>query len=153
MAGVRFTVQASGVVTGTAERCVLQIVAAANHRVRVPEFGISFDGVVDTDVPILVQLFRQTDTPTGSESVTPVKMNSSDDETIQTTATKHFDGSDQPTKSPTDPIFSEYVHPQGGYTWQAPFGNEIVVPGGTRLGMVVTAGVSVNCAPRFVCDE
>ncbi len=48
---------------------------------------------------------------------------------------------------------SEHVHPQQGYTWQAPFGRQIAIGGGDRLGVRVTAPVSVNAIVRFAGEE
>jgi hypothetical protein len=64
-------------------------------------------------------------------SLTPVKDNSSDSETIQTTAQHTSTG--EPT--PGTILDSKFVHPQTGYCWQAPFGKEKIVPGGGRLGL------------------
>lgn len=151
MAGIRFTCQTQQFTTGTSELCVLQILAAANHRVKVREFSVSFTGIVNTDAPILCQLLRQSDAGSGGDALTPQKMDPTDDETIQTSALENLDGSAVPTE--TSELISEEVHPQGGYTWQAPFGGEIVVPGSGRLGINVTAAVAVNCVARMVCEE
>jgi hypothetical protein len=47
----------------------------------------------------------------------------------------------------------EEVHPQCGYTWQAPFGGELVIKGGDRLGISVTAGADVNAKARMIFEE
>jgi len=148
MAGIRAVAQTAEVATGTAKKTILQLVAASNHRVLVKEFSVSFDGVDNTAEPILVQLLIQSDAGTMS-SLTPQKLNQGDDETLQTTA--QHTATAEPTG--TTEIMGEQVHPQGGYTWQAPYGGEIVINGGDRLGLVTTAAVDVNAKARFVFEE
>ena len=150
MAGVRFTAAVDGVATGTAKKTILQVTPAANHRVKVSEWGISFNGTTNTDAPIEVELVRQTDAGTMT-SLTLVKVNEDDGETLQTTA-QHTS-----TSEPTEGSVRKrsYIHPQGGMVWQAPFGQEIILTGSTsdRLALVVTAGVSVSCEAYMVCEE
>lgn len=150
MAGIRAVAQTAEVATGTSAKTILQLVAAANHRVVIKEWSVSFDGTSNTGDPIQVKLVRQSDAGTGGDALTPTKMDLDGDETLQTTAQKDVDGG-EPTGSTV--VSAEQVHPQGGYTWQAPFGGDIVVNGGDRLGIVVTAGADVNALARFVFEE
>lgn len=148
MAGVRAVAQTAEIDTGTSKKTLLQIVAATNQRVLVREISVSFDGTSNTAAPILVQVLRQTTAGTMS-ALTLQKMNPDDGETLQTT------GQHTATAEPTgtDEVLGESVHPQGGYTWQAPFGGEIHVPGGGRLGLAVTAGAAVNAKARMIFEE
>jgi hypothetical protein len=150
MAGILFVAQTAEVATTTDKTTVLQIVAAANHRVLVHEISIGFKGTTNTDAPILVQVLRQSDAGTGGDALTLAKADESADETLQSTALKDIDDA-EPTGATA--VMTEEVHPQGGYTWQAPFGRPILVKGGTRLGIAVTAGVTVSCVARMVCEE
>lgn len=143
MAGVRW--KASNSVeqsTGVAKRCLLQVKAPANQRLQIDEVEISFKGVNNIAAPILVTFEIQSDKPTGSDVVTPVKTNQSDGETLQTTAAELFDGSDQPAVVAT--LYRFEVHPQGARSWQAPFGKEIPVKGGQYFGVTVTAEDAVS---------
>ncbi len=148
MSGVGFRAQTAEIATGVAAKTLLQIVAAANHRVIVKEVSISFKGVSPTDAPILARVLRLTTAGTMS-ALTLVKNNSSDDETLQTTGL--HTASVEPTAG--DVLISEEIHPQTGFLWQATFGGEIVVPGGTRLGIDVTAGTSVSAVARIMGEE
>ena len=148
MAGVLATAQTAEISTGTAKKTLLQLIAAANQRVKVKEISVSFKGTSSTAAPILVQVLRQSDAGTVS-SLTPQKMNEADDETLQTTA--GHTATVEPTG--TTEILGEEVHPQGGYTWQAPFGGEVIVKGGARLGIAVTAGADVSAKARVVFEE
>ena len=137
---------------GTSRKTLLQLKAAANQRVHVKEWSVSFDGTSNTAEPIEVEIVRQESDGTMT-AFNPQKMNDSDDETLQTqaqhTATVEPDGS----SAAEDEIMGEHVHPQGGYTWQAPFGGDIVIPGGGWLGLVVTAAAAVDAKARFVFEE
>jgi len=150
MAGVRITAQTVPVPTGVTKKTLLQILAPTNQKVKVREISISFTGISNVGVPILVDVEVQTGAGTGGDVLTLKKMNPDDSETVQTTALSDIDTGDP---SSGDNIIGEHVHPQGGYTWQAPFGGEIIVPGGNRLGIAVTAAASVNAKVRMVCEE
>jgi len=148
MAGIRAVAVTGEVATGTSQKTLLQIVAASNHRVLISEIAISFRGTSNTAEPIEVEIARQTTAGTMS-ALTPEKMNESDQETLQTTA--QHTATVEPTTGNT--VLRENVHPQGGYTWQAPFGGELVVEGGNRLGVMVTAGADVNATTRAIFEE
>lgn len=136
---VKFAVGVNGITTGTSLKTLLQIIAASNHRVTISEISIGFHGTSNTDAPILVQIARQTTAGTVT-SATPVKRTPGDDEALQVTA------SHTATSEPTlgDVLKRWSVHPQTGLVWQAPPGQEIVIPGGGRLGILVTAGASTT---------
>ena len=148
MAGLKAVAQTVEIATGTSKKTLIQLVAAANHRTLVKEFSIAFDGTSNTAAPILVEVARQTTAGTMT-SLTPVKIDADADETLQTTA--QHTATAEPTEG--DVIMRENVHPQGGYTWQAPFGGELVVNGGDRLGIAVTAAATVNAVVRMIFEE
>ncbi len=148
MAAVRGAAVTAEIATGTSAKTILQLVAASNHRVLIGELSLSFKGTSNTASPIKVRVLRQTTAGTMS-ALTPVKMNSGDDETLQTTA--QHTATAEPTAS--DVLLAEEVHPQTGYTWQAPFGRELAIAGGGRLGIEVTAGADVNCIARAIFEE
>lgn len=134
----------SAIQTGTAAKTVLQIIAAANHRLSNVYFNIGFKGVTGTDVPITVDVVKQTTDGTSS-ALTPVKDCDTDDETLQVTARR--DASVEPTT--TDLKWSYAVHPQAGARMIGPF----TIPGGQRLGLRVTAAVDVACIPSAQGEE
>lgn len=126
------------IATGTAAKTLIQIVAAANHRVKILGFHISFDGTSTTPAPIAVRLLRQTTAGTMT-SLTPVKWDDSIGETLQTTA--QHTATAEPTAG--DVLFSANIQ-QSGYEVIYPFGQEPIVGGGDRVGLEVTAGADVN---------
>ena len=149
MAGVKFTVATEEISTGTSQKTMVQIVAAANHRVEIIEWSISFDGTSNTAAPIEFFISRQTTGGT-TTAFTLQKMNEDDGETIQATA--GVNATVEPTTNSVA-LMAEQIHPQGGFTWQAPFGGRIIINGGDRLGFLVLAGASVEARLRIVCEE
>lgn len=151
MAGLKFTLQSSEFTTGTSAKTVLQAEAPTNQNVLVKEISISFKGVVNTDPPILVEVYHQTTAGSGGDALTPAKGNPNDSSAIQSTALENIDGSSSPMDGVC--IMREEVHPQTGFLWQAPFGGEEMIPGGGRLGIKVTATVSRSMTARMKCEE
>lgn len=149
MAGVRWKARTSAIATGTSVKTLLQIIAPTNQALLVEEWSISFAGISNTDAPILVEVLKQTSAGTMTTSASTIVKDPSDAaETLQTTI------ADTATSEPTagNILFSEYVHPQTGYTWPAN-GKPIKVGGGQRLGIRVTAGVSVSALVRVNGEE
>ena len=150
MAALEFTGLVSEVASGTTTLTLVQLVAPANHLVRVLDYTVSFKGTNATAEPIEVQLLRQTTAGT-SAALTLVKNNDSIAETILTTALKTF------TAEPTagDILDVEYVHPQGGSkTFVAPSPDCWIIGGGDRVGIrVVTPGATVKVAVRIRAEE
>lgn len=150
MAGIRFRVS-SGEETlgaGVAET-VLQIVAAANHRIQLTEYTISFKGTSATDTPVRCRIFRQTGAGTSS-AATVVKDDVSTDETLQSTARNAV------TVEPTsdDALIDEFeVHPQTGTKVFLPLGQEIPIPGGGRLGFKLTAAQAQTAVVSIAAVE
>lgn len=150
MAGIKAILQATVGECPVAYQTMLQIKAPTNQRLTVHAISISFEGEVTTDAPILVDIVRQSDAGTGGDAVTPYPIDQAVDETLQATGLEDIDGGD-----PTDvnDVLSEYVHPQGGYTWHAHILEPIVVVGGGRLAICTTAADLNNCVCRFEYEE
>ncbi len=151
MAGLGFTAQTHEDTTGTSAQTVLQIKAPTNQKIKISEWEISFKGIVNTDPPVLVEVYRQSTAGGGGAGLTLVKDNPDDGATIQSTAQEAVVGTTQPMNG--DCLFREEVHPQAGYSWQAPFGKEYLIAGGQRIGIVVTATVARNCVARMRGEE
>lgn len=148
MAGLFFRAVTGEISTGVAAKTLLQLIAAANHRVLLHGFVISFKGIAPTDAPIKVDVLRQTTAGTMS-SLTLVKHNNGDNETLQTTA--QHTATAEPTAG--DVLDSFYVHPQGRREFTAAYRKETPILGGERLGIRVTAGVSVNAIVSADLEE
>lgn len=149
MAGVAFSLATDEISTTTSTKTICQIIAASNHRVLLNEWSISFKGITNSAAPIKVDILRQTTAGTSGSAANVRKGDSTDDETIQTTANQNF--SAEPTAS--DILRSYEIHPQTGFVWQAPYGKELIIPGGSRLGIRVTAGADISCIFTASGDE
>ncbi len=149
MAGlhIKGTTAAIALAAATAET-IIQIVSPANQRVKLKRWGVYFDGASATAVPVLVKLHVQTSAGTMS-ALTPAKWNSDDAETIQTTM--QHTATAEPTTGAA--LEEKLVHPQQGYEIIYPLGDELVLPGGTKLGIVCTAPAIVNVRAEVYCEE
>lgn len=148
MAGVRFVLQTPEFTTPTSKFVALQVKAGANSRLKVSEWSVSLRASSAT-VPPLVQIMQQSTDASAGTGLTPRKVVSSDSETIQATAWYNDEATSQPTDTYEE--FGEEVN--YGYTWQAPYGQEIIVIGGGHLGMCVTSAAALSMKARFVCEE
>jgi hypothetical protein len=129
-------------------KTILQIVAPANHRLKVESWGVFFDGVSTTAEPVQVRLLRQTTAGTMS-ALTPVKLDDSIGETLQTTA--QHTATAEPTAGDVLDILE--VHPQHGYEIFYPLGQEVIVGGGDRLGIECTAPATVSVRGKIRYEE
>lgn len=149
MAGIRVQAVQSGIslTLGTA-MTVVQVVAAANHRVLMHGFELTFNSTDSTKAPQLVQVLVQTTAGTMT-ALTLAKRNSSDSETLQTTA-RHTS-----TADPTDStVLKNYmVSPLGGIVQSFRFDSPIPIVGGTRLGIKVTPTANCTCAVSVDLEE
>ena len=136
------------VASGTSAQTYIQLNAPTNQRVKLKEVGISFAGTVNTNAPVNVQLVIQTTAGTASAG-TPVATDGDVAETIQATTRVTF------TAEPTYAgVLREWnVHPQTGIIVPLPLAKPPVLKGGTRVGLVVTAGVTVNASAYIEWEE
>lgn len=128
----------------TAEASAMALVAATTKTamqltsvtrpVKVTEWSVSFDGATPADLPVFVQVLRQTTTGTGT-AVTPRKRV---DHVSTATTTVRKNCTVEPTAG--DLLESYYVTPNGGlYVMQYPEGGEIIIPAAGRLGITCNA--------------
>ena len=129
-------------------KTVLRIKAAANQRLKLLRWGVTFDGASPTAEPVQVRLLRQSTDGTFT-SVTPVPTDGSLTETPQTTA--GHTATVEPTPGAVIEPFE--VHPQGGLNIIYPFGQEVIVPGGGRLAIDCTAPAVVNVRAFMIFEE
>lgn len=127
------------------KRTIIQLIADSDNPVLVDEIGVSFQGTSFTGTPVLVGIERQTNAGTGGTSRAPVFDPDDINDSI------NVDGLEFPTFNPAagDLLMEELVHPQRGYTWKAPFGRGIKVPGGGRLGVTATSAAVLDAVARM----
>lgn len=136
--------------TATVPKTLLQLVAPANHRVRLLGWGVFFDGTSPTAEPVQVRLLRQTGAGTSVDAAgAVVKRDGSLPETLQTTARITF--SAEPTAG--DVLWAGEIHPQSGYEVMFPWGNEILIGGSGRVGVEVTAPANVSARAFATFEE
>jgi len=148
MAGVRFQVDSGDVAFTAATKTILQIIAAANVRLRIERVTFSFKGISATEVPVACELLRQTTAGTMS-AATPAKVNESDDETLQVTA--QHTATVEPTASTVKA--ANPVHPQISYSFVFPPGRDLYVKGGERLGCRLLSPAQAGTVRVFVEGE
>lgn len=129
---------------------VVQVVAATLHPVKIVGWGISFQGAVVTDLPIIVTLQRQTTAGT-SDVLTPEQWKPTRADSFDTTARDNF--SAEPTKSGFE--HPTRVHPQSGYDIWYPEGKEPEADADNRVGIEVITPAAVNpdCTAYIVFEE
>lgn len=148
MAGILVSAKTAEVaLTAATAKTVLQVTAPTNQRLKVLRWGVFFDGQIAASEPVKVRLLRQTTAGTMS-SLTPVNLGVGS-ETIQSTA--QHTATVEPTEG--DILDIVEVHPQSGFESVFPFGSEILIPGGGRIGIECLAADAVNCAAKIVYEE
>lgn len=132
-------------------KTVYQIIAASNHRIKIKAWGVYFDGATATNVPVVVKLDRQTTAIGGSPTAATLKkIEPGAAETVQTTGAISAGGAEPTT---TDNMKTIEVHPQSSYEEQCPPGDEYIVAGGARLGIVCNAPNVVNVVAWVRIEE
>jgi hypothetical protein len=134
-------------ISAATAKTVIQITAPSNQRVVVKEWGVFFDGIDPLAQPVQVELAKQSTAGTMS-SLTLAKITPGS-ETVQTTAS--HTATAEPTESAV--LDTVEVHPQSGYEKIFPLGEEIIVAGGERLGIVCTAPAAVNVRAKIKFEE
>lgn len=124
-------------------KTILQVVAPTNQRLKVKRWGVFFDSVA-AGAGVLVKLVRQTSAGTMT-SLTPVKLGIAGSETIQSTA--YHTASSEPTTTDTLDIV------EGAIDVFFPAGEELVVVGGARIGIICTADTGVNVVGKIEYEE
>lgn len=128
-------------------KTVLYLAAPSNHRVKVTGFGVFFDGTNTAAAPVVVKVVRCS---AGTfTALTAVPSGHIGSETLQVSG--GCNASAEPTITTTLDII--LVHPQQGYEVKYPMGQELIVPGGERIGIVCTADAAVNVTAKFTFEE
>ena len=126
------------------------LAAPPNQRVKVLGYGFFFDGTSNSNAPVAITLCTPT---TGTyTSNTNGQLNEPElTETIQSTYGVAATG--QPTISASNTYKTITVHPQLGYEYLAPLGQEHIVKGGTTWCASVNAPNSVDIRGYFLFEE
>lgn len=131
-------------------RTVARVKAATNQRVKILGYGIYFDGTSNSGTPVQVQLGRISADGTSPTAITVMPGEQELTETFQTSVATASVGN--------EPTYSNYmktlaVHPQLGYEYLAPLGQEIVLAGGGMWGIVANAPAGVDARGYVLFEE
>jgi len=137
---------------GSVARTLVQLTAATNQRIKIKRFGATFAGTDPTKARIQVFIARQDILlPNSPANITPQKLDPAAQESIQTTAVGTQGGVE--TTVTNQRLLPMGSHPQSGYESVNSFGDEIIVPGGQRIGLVVVAPDAVSGEGYILFEE
>lgn len=156
-------VSAAGVVTEvqtlTGLATMLQVATPATTGIKLLGWGISFKGVVASDLPILCYLLDGDVGMSNAASLTPDGLNSQGKAVASlcvggTGATAISDGSvTEGTITASTIIDPQYVHPQSGYGIWWPQDARPEVAASRFLRARVNAAVDIKCIPWIAWSE
>jgi len=150
MARLKFSLPTAGKIALSAAtaRTILQARTPTNQAVALLGFAVTFDGVVGTNQPVLLEVVRYASNGSMASAGT-YKDDPGRQETIQT------GGFRSATLEPAaDSVIRNYTfHPQTGYERHFDFDEEIIVPGSARIGLRLTAPDAVNVTGQMNFEE
>ncbi len=149
MAATRFAlnIPSTSLSAGVA-KTIAMVTAPTNQRVKLLGVAVSFDGQSTTAQPVQIRIYRATTAGTFT-AATPVPLEKDLSGTIQST------GGTNATVEPTvgDVLRTVTVHPQTGYEVFFPFGQEVMIQGGGRIGVEINAPAAVAARGVMTCEE
>ncbi len=122
--------------------------APNNQRLKILGYGFFFDGTLSSAQPVEIDIRRASAAGSGT-TVTPQPNEGELTETFQ--ASWLIDCTTEPTYTST--LKTITVHPQLGYEYLAPIGQEIIVKGGSILGFQANAPAAVNIRGYVMYEE
>ncbi len=130
---------------------VCRVKAPSNQRVKILGYGVFFDGISNSAQPVQIQIGRISADVASPAALTILPNEEELTETFQTSAV-------QSTSHANEPTYSSYlktlaVHPQLGYEYLSPQGQEVVIKGGGMLGIVINAPATVNARGYVMFEE
>ena len=151
MAGIIYEVSIPSVsLTATSATVVGFVTAPTNQRVKLKAYGFFFDGTTNAATPVEIKLARPT-TGTLTAGGTAIKTEPGLPETVQSVV--GLAASAQPTLTASLVYKTITVHPQLGYEYIAPLGEEEQIAGGTNWVASATAAATVNLRGYFRAEE
>lgn len=152
MAGMRFSLDIPSTALSSATQTTFAFATApTNQRVKVLGYGFYFDGTVNTNQPVEIRLCVPAVVGTLTSGGTAIKEEPGFAETIQTTV--GLAASTQPTLAAATTFKTITVHPQLGYEYLSPLGQEKQLAGGTSLVLTVLAPNSVDIRGYLMLEE
>jgi len=133
----------------TTATTVLGISTATNQRAKVLGYGFYFDGTLNSAQPVQLIIGAFTSGAAFS-STAVVKVEPELTETVQT---KPYQWKSGQTEGTYTAFKTLTVHPQLGYEYLAPLGQEDIVAGGTQFGFQANAPATVNIRGYMKVEE
>jgi len=151
MAAIRATLDIpSKSITASTPTTFAFVTAPTNQRVKILGYGFYFDGTVNTNQPVEIKLARPT-TGTLTAGGTAIKEEPGFAETIQSTV--GLAASSEPTLTASLVYKTITVHPQLGYEYLAPLGQELQLAGGTNWLASINAPNTVDVRGYVMFEE
>jgi hypothetical protein len=143
--------------TGGTGLTVLEIVAPTNQRVKILAYGFYFDGTNNSAVPVQAIIARPTAAGTYT-AILPVPVEGECTEAFQATYNYKNTGTEPtytaPSSGASGNILKTFtVHPQLGYEYLAPLGQEDIIKGGGVLAVQFTAQAGVDVRGYVKVEE
>jgi hypothetical protein len=152
MAGLVCTVNIpSTALVGATPTVVGFISTPTNQRVKILGYGFFFDGIVNTNQPVEIKFARPTSVGTLTTGGTAIVADAGLTETPQSTV--GIAASSQPTLTASLVYKTITVHPQLGYEFLAPLGDEERIAGATHWVVSINAPVAVDVRGYFRFEE
>jgi len=152
MAGLAFDVNIpSKSLSATTPTTVGFLTAPTNQRVKLLGYGFYFDGNSNSAVPIEIKLARPTALGTLTSGGTPIPCDQGVTETIQSVV--GLAASAEPTLTASLVAKTITVHPQLGYEYLAPLGQEEMIKGGQTFVFSANAPATVNIRGYMKFEE
>jgi hypothetical protein len=132
---------------------IFAVKAPTNQRVKVLGYGFYFDGISNSAQPVQIKIGRLT-LFTGSYTTTAP--NPEEPEiTLTIQASTYVANTNAATAEPSYSTMLKTitVHPQLGYEYLAPLGQEDIVGGAGYIGFQVAAPATVNIRGYVKCEE
>jgi hypothetical protein len=134
--------------TANTPKTVIRVKAPTNQRTKVLGYGFYFDGTSNSATPVQIQIGRISADGTFTAAA-PLPNEEELTETFQTSVG---------VGASAEPTYSNYlktltVHPQLGYEYLAPLGQEIIIKGGGMLGFVINASAAVDVRGYLMLEE
>ncbi len=142
--------------TAATAKTVAQLKSNTNQRLKLLKWGVSFDGQSPAAEPVQVRLVRQTSAIGGTPTVVTPVLCGFGAETPQSTFAYSAGGTEPSLDSPNKVLDVKEVHPQSGYEYTYPLGQEDFVSGGASagyLGIECTAPGAVNVRAMMKWEE
>jgi hypothetical protein len=151
MAGLRASLDIpSKAISATTPTTFAFLTAPTNQRVKVLGYGFYFDGTVNSNAPVEIKLARPT-AGTLTTGGTAIKDEPGMAETVQTVV--GLAASSEPTLTASLVYKTITVHPQLGYEFLAPLGQEAQIAGGTNWVASINAPNAVDVRGYVLFEE